>query len=245
MEILGIDIGGSGIKGALVNIETGELITKRHRISTPQPATPDAVTETVAELTAYFGWTGIIGCGFPAVVQNGIVRTAANIDDRWIGIDVADHFTKKTGCQVTVINDADAATLAEINFGAGRNRQGVILMITVGTGLGSTIINNGQLLPNTELGHVIFPDQIAEHYASDAVREQENLSWQEWGKRFNEYLTHIEFLFWPDLIIVGGGVSKEKRWSKFSEYLTTKTEVVPAQLENHAGVIGAAYSAKS
>ena len=242
MEVLGVDIGGSGIKGAPVNLKTGALTAQRHRISTPIPATPEAVTATLLKLVKFFNWTGPIGCGFPAVVRGGIIRTAANIDKKWIGKDVFKLFKDATGCETVVLNDADAAGLAEMSFGAGKDHPGVAIIMTVGTGIGTAILSDGHLVPNTEFGHLIMKGMIAEHYASDGVRKQEGLSWKKWSKRFNEYLYQMEELFWPDLIIIGGGISKKE--DKFFHYLETRAEIVPAQLLNNAGIIGAALATK-
>jgi polyphosphate glucokinase len=241
MEILGIDIGGSGIKAALVDIKTGKLSTPRHRIPTPQPATPQAISQTVAKLAKYFKWKNPIGCGFPAAISKGKIRTASNIDKGWLGTEVSALFTKATGCPTFVLNDADAAGLAEMTFGAGQNRQGVVFVITVGTGIGTAAFSGGCLLPNMELGHLIMDGRISEHYVSDAVRKNEELSWKKWTKRFNAYLHEIERLFWPDLIIIGGGASKKHE--KFFKYLNSNIEIVPAQLLNDAGIIGAALAA--
>lgn len=241
MEILGVDIGGSGVKGALVNTKTGELISERFRLETPQPATPKAIAETLKNLVSHFHWQGAIGCGFPAIIKNGVSLSASNIDKKFIGTNVAEIFTQTTGCETSVLNDADAAGLAELKFGAGCDLKGVVLIVTVGTGLGTAVFVNGILLPNTELGHIILPNQkVAEHFASGAVREKNELSWKKWGQRFNEYLTQLEFLISPDLIVIGGGVSK--RFEKFSKTLTCGTKVVPAKLFNHAGIIGAALN---
>ncbi len=242
MQILGIDIGGSGIKGAPVDIERGEMLTGRFRIPTPQPAKPKSVAETVAEIAHHFDWHGPIGCGFPAAIQHGVVRTAANIHKKWIGVNASNQFSAKTQCPVTVINDADAAGLAEMQFGAGRGRDGVVLIVTIGTGLGTAIFTDGRLLPNTELGHIEIDCEEAEKLASDAVRKNEELSWQDWAQRFDRYLTRMEKLLWPDLIILGGGISKHH--AKFLPYLTVNAEVVPAQQGNEAGIIGAALAAK-
>ena len=239
--ILGIDIGGSGIKGALVDISTGTLLTERQRIDTPHPATPQAVAETVKELTAGFSWQGVIGCGFPAPLHQGIALTAANIDDAWIGTAVDRTLTEATGCSCHVLNDADAAGLAEVRFGAGRDLKGVVLLITVGTGLGSALFCDGVLVPNTEFGHVPLKGGSAEHYASDAARKKDDLSWEKWGKRFNRYLQRMESLVWPDLIIIGGGASK--KFERFANRLKVKARVVPATLQNEAGIIGAAIYA--
>ncbi len=240
---LGIDVGGSGTKGALVDITTGKLTTERFRIPTPIPATPDAIADTVNQITKHFNFSGNIGIGFPAAIQNGIVKTASNIDESWIGINADDLFSKVTGCEVTVINDADAAGYAAMNYGVGKGVSGVVIFITIGTGLGSAIYINGQLLPNTEFGHVYMKKGIkAEHYTSDAIRKAEDLSWEKWAQRFNKYLRYMENLFYPDLFIIGGGVSK--KFDKFGSYLETQTKVVPAILQNYAGIIGAAVSAK-
>jgi polyphosphate glucokinase len=242
-KILGIDIGGSGIKGAPVNTKSGKFITERHRIETPSPATPEAVAEVIKAIAEYFKWEGPIGCGFPAVVLNGVVKTAANIDKSWIETDARRLFTKTTGLPVWVINDADAAGLAAAKFGAGKGIKGSVLMLTIGTGIGSAFFTRGRLLPNTELGHLILNGQHAEEYTSDATRKTQNLTWEEWGKRFNEYLLEMERLFWPELIIIGGGMSK--KMDKFASQLTLKTKVVPAELLNDAGIIGAAMSVRA
>ncbi len=242
-KILGIDIGGSGIKGAPVNTKKGKFLTKRYRIETPNPATPIAVAEVIKAIAKHFKWEGPIGCGFPAVVLNGVVKTASNIDNSWIETDARELFTKTTGLPVWVINDADAAGLAAVRFGAGQDIKGSVLMLTVGTGIGSAFFTRGKLLPNTELGHLILNGQNAEKYTSDATRKNENLSWEDWGKRFNEYLLEMERLFWPELIIIGGGMSK--KMEKFRDQLTLKTQVIPATLLNDAGIIGAALSVRA
>jgi polyphosphate glucokinase len=242
MEVLGIDIGGSGIKGAVINSESGDFIEDRYRITTPQPATPKAIVKTVAKIAKYFSWNGYIGCGFPAAIPNGNVKNASNIDESWISVNVSKLFTEATKCETFVLNDADAAGLAEMKFGAGRNFNGVVLLITIGTGLGTALFTKGKLLPNTEFGHILLNGKIAEHYASDAVRKNENLSWKKWAKRFNEYLLRMEVLLSPDLIILGGGASKKSE--KYFKHLTTCADVVPAQLLNHAGIIGAALFAE-
>jgi len=241
MEVLGVDIGGSGVKGAPVDTETGQLLTQRYRIPTPQPATPKAVAKTLAKLVKHFKWSGPVGCGFPAVIQNGVARTASNVDDRWIGTDAEALFTKATRCPTRVINDADAAGLAEMKFGAGQGQQGVVLLVTVGTGLGTALFTDGVLLPNTELGHIILNGKIAERYASDAVRKRRDLSWKAWAKRLDAYLCRLEQLLWPDVIIIGGGASK--KYERFLHRLTVRAEVRPAQLLNEAGIVGAALCA--
>ena len=242
MAILGIDVGGSGIKGAPVDLETGELVGERYRIETPEGAKPDDVAKTVAELVKHFNWSGPVGAGFPAVVRSGIVYTAANIHPSWIETDVEKLFAEASGCPMFVLNDADAAGVAEMKFGIGRERsKGVVIMITIGTGLGTALFVNGILVPNTELGHIEIRGKDAETRASDAARQRKEMSWEEWGGKFNEYLDRLERLFWPDLFILGGGSSK--LFHKFSKYLQLHAEVVPAQLLNQAGIIGAAQYA--
>ena len=241
MEILGVDIGGSGIKIARVDPDTGEMLSERKRMATPKPSTPDAITAVLANIVNELAWAGPIGCGFPAVVQGGIVRTAANVSKKWIGKDAESLFASATGCQTAVVNDADAAGLAEMRFGAGRGQKGVVMMITIGTGIGTALFTDGQLLPNTELGHLYVKGMKAEHYASDAVRKDKGLSWKKWGKRFDRVLCEYEALFWPDLFVLGGGASH--KFEKFEQYLTTKAEVVPAQMLNEAGIVGAAIAA--
>jgi polyphosphate glucokinase len=241
-RILGIDIGGSGIKGAPVDIKTGKLTELRHRIPTPIPATPESVALVIKRIVEHFGWKGPVGCGFPAVVQNGVVKTAANIDKSWIGVNAQELFTKTTGLPTIVLNDADAAGMAEVKYGAGKKFKGTILLVTVGTGIGSVVFSKGKLLPNTEFGHIILNGKDAELYASDAVRKNENLDWDVWAKRFDEYLHELERLLWPELIIIGGGVSKKKK--KYADYLTVKSKVVAAKLQNEAGLVGAALAAK-
>lgn len=242
MKILGIDIGGSGIKGAPVDLNQGLLAAERLRIATPQPATPDAVADTVGRIIRHFNWTGPVGCGLPSVVQNGVARTAANIDSSWIGTDVRTLLSQRTGCPVTVINDADAAGIAEMRFGAGRGRNGTILMVTVGTGLGTALFRDGTLVPNTELGHLLLNGKVAEKYASAAAREDLGLSYETWAKRLDLYLHQLQSLFWPDLFILGGGISKKHE--KFFPFLTIETEFLPAVLRNQAGIVGAALAAR-
>lgn len=243
MDILGIDIGGSGIKGAPVDVAKGELTAPRHRIPTPQPATPNAVAETVAEVARHFDWTGPIGCTFPAVVQNGVTLSAANVDQAWIGTNGQELFGQTTKCPVILLNDADAAGIAEMEFGAGKGKKGVVLMLTFGTGIGSALFVDGKLVPNTELGHIEVRGKDAETRAADRIREEKDLSWKKWAGRVNEYLSYIERLFSPDLIILGGGVSKEH--AKFFHHLKTRAPIVPAALFNEAGIVGAALAARS
>jgi len=237
--ILGIDIGGTGIKGAPVDVTTGELIGERFRLETPQPATPEAVVATVAEIVTHFNWQGPIGVGFPSVVKYGKVETAANIDKTWIGRDAAGMISEATRCSPVVVgNDADVAGLAEATFGEGKGKEGLIFLCTLGTGIGTAFILDGKLIPNTELGHLEMKGLDAEDYAAESVREKEDLSWEKWAKRVNRYLTMIENLFWPDLIIVGGGVSKKA--DKFFPLMELRTPIVPAALQNEAGIVGAA-----
>jgi polyphosphate glucokinase len=239
--LLGIDIGGTGIKGAPVDVKTGELLAPRERILTPHPATPDAVAEVVGELFKHFDWTGPAGATFPAVIKHGVARTAANVDSSWIGTDAAALFGKATGASVTVLNDADAAGIAEMEFGAGHGRAGVVLMVTLGTGIGSALFLDGVLVPNTEFGHIEIRGKEAEKRAAEIVREREGLTWEKYAKRLDEYFSTVEALFSPDLIIVGGGISKKA--DKFLPLIQLQTEIVPAQLQNEAGIVGAAVAA--
>jgi polyphosphate glucokinase len=241
MEILGIDIGGTGIKGAVVNVEKGELVTKRFRLLTPQPATPEAVVATTATVVEHFAWHGPVGCAFPAVVRRGVAGTAANISKRWIGVDVAQLLREATGNEVRVINDADAAGLAEMRFGAGRGQDGVVLIITLGTGIGTALFTEGHLLPNTELGHIEINGEDAEVWAAAIVRKRDRLSWKEWARRLDAYLNKMEALLWPDLIVIGGGASKKH--DKFFSRLTVRARLVPAVMRNEAGIVGAALAA--
>ena len=242
MEILGIDVGGSGIKGAIVDTEQGILLTDRQRIPTPQPATPNAVISTITEIIQYFSWNGWVGCGFPAAVRHEIVKTASNIDDSWIGVNAAQQIKDATGCKTHLVNDVDAAGFAEMEFGAGKGHTGIVFIAAFGTGIGTAIFSNHHLVPNTELGHIKLNGMIAEHYTANSVREKNNLNWETWGKRVNEYLQKVEAFFWPDLIIIGGGVSKH--YDQFSAFIDIDTTVVPAQNRNHAGIIGAALATK-
>ncbi len=245
MNILGIDIGGSGIKGALVDIEKGKLVTDRLRIPTPQPSTPKAVIGVVKEMVTHFNYSGPLGIGLPSRVTSGIVRSAANIDDRWIGFEGRKALALATGCPVTLMNDADVAGFAEMRFGAGRGEDGAVMIFTLGTGIGSCMFINGQIVPNLELGHIYLPGHKhdAEFYAADRARKDEDLSWKKWARRLSEYFQYIEFLFSPELLVVGGGVSKKHE--KFFPYLDVQARVVPARLRNEAGIVGAAVAAVS
>ena len=247
-KILGIDIGGSGIKGAPVNIKKGELIGDRQRVPTPQPSTPDAVGDAVVELLKHFRWKGPIGCAFPAIMKGGIAYSAANVDKSWIGTNAEALLERKTGCPVHIINDADAAGIAEMRFGAGRGRSGVVFVLTLGTGIGSAVFVDGVPMPNTELGHLMMRTRShdtveAELYASERMRGEADLGWGEWAGRVNEYLLTVEALFSPDLFILGGGVSRQH--DKFLPLLNTRTPVVPAELRNEAGIVGAALAARA
>ncbi|WP_114854935.1 polyphosphate--glucose phosphotransferase [Brachybacterium sp. YJGR34] len=244
-KAFGIDIGGSGIKGAPVHLGKGELAADRLRLATPQPSTPDAVADTVAELVSSFEIEdGMpVGVTFPAVIQDGVALTAANVDDAWIGTDVDALLTERTGHDVFVVNDADAAGIAEMTFGAGRGTTGVVQVITLGTGVGSATFVDGKLVPNTELGHLLLHGDSAEKYMASSIREKEELDWGTWAGRLQEYFSHLEFLFSPTRIIVGGGVSKKHK--KFLPLLDLTTEIVPAELRNEAGIIGAAVLARA
>lgn len=241
----GIDIGGSGIKGAPVNLSRGELAGDRLRIPTPQPSLPEAVADTVAELLSTFEIEDDmpVGVTFPAVIQHGVAKTAANVHDSWIGTDVDALLTERTGHDVFVVNDADAAGIAEVEFGAGRDVPGVVLVTTLGTGVGTAMFIDGELVPNTELGHLLLHGTDAEKYMAESVREREGLDWATWAGRLQEYYAHLEFLFSPDLFIVGGGVSKKHK--QFLPLLDLETPIVPAGLRNEAGIIGAAALARA
>ena len=245
---IGVDIGGSGIKGAVVDLDKGELAAERVRIATPEAATPDNVAQVVAQVVGNVVDAGpapgkrlTVGIGFPAVVQHGVTRSAANVDSSWIDADATATLAEAVGRPVVLANDADVAGLAEVRFGAGRDRDGVVLVTTLGTGIGSALFLDGRLVPNTELGHLELDGVDAETRAADSAREREDLSWKDWAQRLQRYYSHVEALFWPDLIIVGGGVSKKH--DKFLPLLQLRSEIVPARLRNEAGMIGAAVLA--
>lgn len=240
MNVFGLDIGGSGIKGAPVDTETGELVAERTRIKTPHPATPDAIVQTAVGVVRQSQWDGPIGCGFPAVIKQGVVQTAANIDDAAIGLNLQGRLEEELGSSARVVNDADAAGLAEMRWGAGRDVDGVVLMLTLGTGIGTALFVGGRLVPNTELGHIEIDGHDAETRAGDGARKREDLSWKHYSKRLDKYLTTVENLLWPDLIIIGGGISKKSE--KFLPHLKTRTEIVPAEMLNEAGIAGAALA---
>lgn len=241
MQVLGIDVGGSGIKGAPVDIENGELVSERFRLLTPRSGKPKAMGEVLVEIVHHFDWHGSVGVGFPAAIQNGVALTAANIHKKWIGANAAELFSEMSGCSVCVLNDADAAGLAEMRFGAGRDCLGTVLVVTIGTGLGTAVFTKGKLLPNTELGHIEIDGMDAEVKATDAARKREKMSWKAWAKKFDRYLCTIERLLWPELIILGGGAAK--KFETFSSILTVRSRVVPAQFLNEAGIVGAALAA--
>lgn len=245
LRALGVDFGGTGMKAAPVQLKRGVLQARRKRMPTPQPATPKAVAGAVVELVEAFKWTGAVGCTIPARVRNGVVETAANIAPEWIGTDAAALFSERLGRPVAVLNDADAAGLAEMQFGAGRGFDGVCLLVTFGTGIGSALFANGRLVPNTELGHLHLEGRIAEHVAAASARERDELTWSDWAtNRVQPYLSRLEFLLAPDLIIVGGGVSRPDRWAQFGPILRTHAQLLPATLGNEAGIVGAALAAR-
>ncbi|GGR81701.1 polyphosphate--glucose phosphotransferase [Deinococcus sedimenti] len=240
--ILGIDIGGSGIKGAPVDTRTGKLMAERRRIPTPEGAAPDAIRAVVTELVQHFGLDGPVGVTFPGIVQRGHTLSAANVHPDWVGLNADALFTEATGHEVHLINDADAAGLAEARFGAGQGEDGTVLVLTFGTGIGSALIHRGTLIPNTELGHLWLRDKHAETWASDRARERDDLNWKQWSKRACTYLQHLELLFSPDLFIIGGGISKKaEKWQ--GHLKLDRSRVVPARLLNEAGIIGAAMMA--
>ncbi len=238
---LGIDIGGTGIKGALVDLSRGELVTERHRVPTPQPSTPDNVARVIDEIARLHRWTGAVGAAFPAVISHGVAHSAANVDKSWIGTDVDALFTEVTGCSVTVMNDADAAGVAEVGFGVAEGVRGVVLLLTLGTGIGSALFIDGHLVPNTELGHLELDGHDAETRAAASVRERDGLSWDEWAARVQHYLEYVERIFTPDLIVLGGGVSKKPE--KWLPQLHIRTPLQVAELRNNAGIVGAAMMA--
>ncbi|WP_019853534.1 polyphosphate--glucose phosphotransferase [Actinopolyspora mortivallis] len=240
----GVDIGGSGIKGCPVDVEGGVLAEERLRISTPQPSTPDAVADTVAEIVAKFGWEGPVGITLPCVIKNGTALTAANVDEDWIDTDAQELFAKRLGRvreEIVMVNDADAAGLAEMRFGAGAERQGLVVVLTFGTGIGSSTFLNGQLVPNTEFGHIEVDGRDAEEEAAASVKDNLELTYEEWAPRVSRYVRTLERFLWPDLIIAGGGVSKKAH--KWLPLLQTRTPIVPAKLKNDAGIVGAASAA--
>ena len=239
---LGFDIGGTGIKAALINVEQGKLVTEKLRELTPQPSDPKSVVQVMKQMLKKFDYDGPVGCGFPSIIHHGTAKTAANIDKKWIGINLEKLFSKEMGMPFYVANDADVAGLAEVRFGKA-NADGTVIVLTIGTGIGSGMFLDGKLIPNTEMGHLYFRDSIYERYISSVTRKREGLSWEEWGERFNGYLLHLEKLFSPSVFVLGGGASK--KFDRYSEIFTCDAKVVPALYQNDAGVLGAAMYAES
>ncbi|MET9360208.1 polyphosphate--glucose phosphotransferase [Streptomyces sp. NPDC006632] len=242
-NVFGVDVGGTGIKGAPVDLARGDVAQERHKVLTPHPATPEAVVDGIAEVVGHFGWSGPVGMTFPGVITANTVRTAANVAEKWVGVDAARLVADRLGgLPVTVVNDADAAGVAEMNFGAGRGRNGTVILLTFGTGIGSALFVEGRLVPNTELGHLELNGHEAEKRASTKVKEDKDLSWPHWARRVQKYLAHVEMLFSPELFIIGGGVSrKADKFIPLIEGITA--EIVPAELQNNAGIVGAAMVA--
>ena len=242
MNILGIDIGGSALKGAPVNIKTGQLLAERHRISTPEVLTPKAMAAAVNELAKHFSWKGPIGIGFPGVIHDNVILTSANLHKDFIGCDAGQLFGKATGLPVSLLNDADAAGIAEVKFGAGKGVAGTILLLTFGTGVGSALFVDGRLYPNSEFGHLPFNDKDAERLVSAAAKDRKGLSYKKWAHKVSDYLNILENVLWPRLIIAGGGISADH--DKWFKYLKVRTPVVVASFLNEAGIVGAALSVK-
>jgi polyphosphate glucokinase len=244
MNVFGVDIGGSGIKGAPVDLSRGDLVEPRHKVLTPHPATPEGVVDGVVDVVRHFDWSGPVGITFPGVVTESVIRTAANVDKSWVGVDAGSLLGDRLGLPVTVINDADAAGVAEMEFGAGRGRKGVVFLLTFGTGIGSALFSDGVLVPNTELGHVELGGHDAEKKASSKAKEDEDLGWHHWAHRVQKYLAHLEMLFSPELFVIGGGVSRKA--DRFLPHIEgIRAEIVPAELQNNAGIVGAAMMAAS
>ena len=242
-QILGIDIGGTGIKAGMVNTSTGDLIGEVIKIKTPSPSTPQNILKVIQEVVDLFKYKGPVGVGFPAIVHNSVIESAANIDKKWVGVNAKKLFDKVKGCTFYIANDADMAGMAEMYFGSGKGKKGTIILITIGTGLGSALFRNGVLIPNIEFGHLNYKKSDFEYYASNTAREKKHMSWVAWGKEFNVFLNHLQFIFSPDLIYLGGGLSK--RYDDYKNQIKVKCKVTPATLQNHAGIIGAAAFAQS
>lgn len=242
-RILGIDVGGSGVKGALVHTTTGSLVSERFRLPTPAVPTPKALARVVARVVRHFGWTGPAGCGMPGPIKDGMTLMAANLDSGWSGVRAHELYTKAAGCPITVVNDADAAGMAEMRFGAGKGERGVVIVVTLGTGIGSALFVNGTLVPNTEFGQLELRGKPAERRAAARVRKEKNLSWPMYAERLNEYLHALENVVWPDLIIIGGGISRKA--DRFLPLITTRARVIPALLKNEAGIVGAALGVRT
>ncbi|WP_299550444.1 polyphosphate--glucose phosphotransferase [Seonamhaeicola sp.] len=242
MDVLGIDIGGTGMKGALVNSLTGEILTKRFRIPTPKSRKPKDMAKVLNDIVEYFNYKGPVGVGFPTIIKHGVCMATGNLHKDWLGVNAKELFSEASGLPVTVINDADAAGYAVMNYGIGKGEQGLVLMITIGTGIGSGVFLNGELLPNFELGQIPYKNyKKIEAYASNSARKRDNLSYKAWGKRFNKFLELAEIITCPDLIILGGGSSKD--FDKYRKQIKIQTPVIPAELGNHAGIVGAAAAA--
>lgn len=241
MEIIGIDIGATGIKAAIVDTDKGEFLTERKKLDTPDGGKPKDILKVIQRLVDHFEWKGKIGCGFPGIIKNGVVKSTANISKSWMNMPVSNYFSKEIGCPFSVANDADLAGLAEVSFGKGKGVLGTLIFITIGTGLGSGIFVDGKLVPNTEMGHLYYKKSVFEHYASNSARKKKEMSWQDWAVEFSAFLNHLDLLFSPSMILLGGGVSK--RFSDWGEFLDTKVNVDAASLQNDAGIIGAAMLA--
>lgn len=239
---MGLDVGGTGLKIAIVDTNTGEMVSEKLKCGTPQPSTPENVIVAINDLLEKLNWKGKpFGCGMPSVIKNNICYTAANIDKGWKNLDLGKFFKDQTNCDVIFGNDADLAGIAEMKFGTGIDKEGTVVVLTLGTGIGSGVFLDGKLLPNTEFGHLLYKRSVFEKYASNGARLRKKMSWKKWASELNCYLNHIELIVSPDLIILGGGVSKE--FEMYKSYLNLRTEVVPAKLENSAGLIGAAMLA--
>ncbi|NNL00647.1 MAG: ROK family protein [Eudoraea sp.] len=242
MVVLGIDIGGSGMKGALVNSLTGEMLTERYRIPTPPSRKPKEMAEVVKKIVEHFDHKGPVGVGFPTIIRHGVCKSVGNLHKKWKNVNVRELFSNATGLPVTVINDADAAGYATMNYGIGKGREGLVVMITIGTGLGSGAFYNGELIPNFELGQIPYKKyKKIEDWAAASAKEKEDLSYKQWGKRFNVFLKYVDLLISPDWIILGGGTSKQ--FDQYKDYITIETPVIPAELRNQAGIVGAAAAA--
>lgn len=242
-KVLGVDVGGTGIKAAIIDTKTGELLSERLRVDTPKPAVPKEVTKAFKELVDMHNWKdGLVGVGFPSIVSGGVAQTAANIDDAWIGTNIEETFQAAIKCPIVALNDADAAGIAEMYFGEGKDKKGTVMLLTIGTGIGSALFSDGKLVRNSELGHVRMFGESAERYVSDSARKRDDLNWDDFGKRFNEYLHYVQRLFFPDLVILGGGISK--KIDKYQQHFTVDFPVKPAFFRNKAGAVGAAMYAK-
>ena len=243
-KVLGIDVGASAVKGGIVDLKKGEMISERFKIKTgTPPSSIGDVVDAFAKIVTHFDWKGEIGVGFPSIIKNNVVHSASNVDPNWIGKDLKEVFGKRVGLPIFAVNDADAAGMAERAFGGGKGQLGTVLLLTLGTGIGSAFFRDGVLIPNTELGHLKFRGDIAEKYCSSRIKEIENLSMKKWGRRLDRYLLHIEHLFSPDLILIGGGISR--KFDSYKDYLTVKTKVRPAEMKNVAGIVGAAMAVES